>query len=278
VIVQLKKSKKPKRQRGIATVKIASFNANGIRARMPLLLEWLQSNRPDVLCIQETKVQDPDFPRQPLEDAGYHCAFKGEKSYNGVALLSLDAPRQVDIGFSQPPGDEGTRLISADIAGIRIVNTYVPQGQDPASEKFQYKLGWFRRLRAWFEENFDPRGLLVWVGDINVAPTADDVYDPEGLAGSTGFHPEEHRALQNLMDWGVVDIYRRHHPDEKKAFTFWDYRIPNAAKRGLGWRIDHVFATAPMAERSTGIWIDKEARLRQRPSDHTFIVAEFDLP
>lgn len=259
-------------------MKIASFNANGIRARMPLLLKWLQHNHPDVVCLQETKVQDPDFPHQPLEDTGYHCAFKGEKSYNGVALLSLDTPRRVDIGFAPPGGDEGTRLISADIGGIRIVNTYIPQGQDSASEKFQYKLDWFRRLKAYFEDQFDPQEPLVWVGDFNVALTADDVYDPEGLAGNTGFHPDEHKALQAIVDWGFVDIYRLHHPREKKAFTFWDYRIPNAAKRGLGWRIDHVFATKPMADRSTDIWIDREARLQQRPSDHTFIVAEFGLP
>lgn len=257
-------------------MKIASFNANGIRARMPLLLKWLQQNAPDVLCLQETKVQDPDFPRQPLEKAGYHCVFKGEKSYNGVALLSVTPPRQVTVGFA-PDSDEKTRLISADIGGIRIVNTYIPQGQDPTSEKFQYKLDWFQRLKAYFENHFDPQDPMVWVGDINVAPTADDVYDPGALAGSTGFHPHEHEALQAVVDWGFVDIYRLHHPNEKKAFTFWDYRIPNAAKRGMGWRIDHVFATTPMADRSSAIWIDINARLEQRPSDHTFIVAEFDL-
>ena len=264
-------------EKGNRIVQIATFNANGIRARMPLLLEWIKENRPDVLCIQETKVQDPDFPRQPLEAAGYHCAFKGEKSYNGVALLSRQAPAEVALGFTPGPGDEQTRLISAVVAGVRIVNTYVPQGQDPASEKFRYKLDWLQRLRTWFEDHFDPRDRLVWVGDINVAPTADDVYDHDALAGSTGFHPDEHRALQHILDWGFTDVYRLHHPDEKKAFTFWDYRIPNAAKRGLGWRLDHVFATAPMADRSTGIHIDRQARLRPRPSDHTFVVAAFDL-
>jgi len=258
-------------------LKIASFNANGIRARMPLLLKWLAQNRPDVLCIQETKVQDVDFPIQPLADAGYFCAFKGEKSYNGVALLSRMEPHRIRMGFDAADGPEGTRLIAARFGGLQVVNTYIPQGRDPASEKFRYKLDWFRRLKHYFEEHFDPGDLLLWAGDFNVAPAAADVYDPVRLAGHVGFHPAEHEALAGVMQWGFVDLYRHRHPDEK-AYTFWDYRLPNAVTRGLGWRIDHLCGTLPLAERLADIWIDVAARRAPRPSDHTFIVAEFDLP
>jgi len=256
-------------------MKIASINVNGIRARMPILLAWLADKAPEVVCIQETKVQDKDFPRQPLEAAGYHCSFKGQKSYNGVAILSRRAPTLVAKGFE--PGDtrEGPRLISARIEGIDIVNTYVPQGQDPASDKFRYKLDWLARLKGYFESHYDPGAPLVWTGDFNVAPDPIDVYDPQKLAGSIGYHPEEHRALAAVKGWGFVDVYRRHHPGET-AFTFWDYRIPKAVKRGLGWRIDHIWATRSMADRSTAAWIDAAPRLLPKPSDHTFIGAEFE--
>ena len=163
-----------------------------------------------------------------------------------------------------------------NIEGIEIVNTYVPQGQDPASDQFQYKIDWFGRLRKYFEDHFKPDTALIWTGDFNVAPEPADVYDPEKLLGSVGYHPKEHSALHEVMQWGFVDVYRKHNPEEK-AFTFWDYRIPNAVKRGLGWRVDHIWATRSVARRSKTAWIDREPRLWERPSDHTFIVAEFDL-
>ena len=257
-------------------MKIASLNANGIRARLPIILQWLEQESPDTLCIQETKVQDHDFPRQPFLDAGYHCNFKGQKSYNGVAVVSKKKPRAVSMGFDDADEKEGPRLIRVNIDAIEIVNTYVPQGQDPTSEQFAYKLAWFGRLRKYFADNFAADEPVIWAGDFNVAPEPIDVYDPEKLLGSVGYHPKEHRALKEVMQWGFVDVYRRHKPDEK-AFTFWDYRIPNAVKRGLGWRIDHIWATKCLAEKSKTAWIDQQPRLWQRPSDHTFIVAEFDI-
>jgi len=256
-------------------VKIASFNANGIRARMPIISQWLEKESPDVLCVQETKVQDHDFPRKPFEDAGYYCSFKGQKSYNGVAVLSKKRPNDVAIGFGDGGEKEGPRLIRVRIDGTEIVNTYVPQGQAPDSEMFRYKIDWFERLRKYFEDNCDPETPVLWTGDFNVAPEAMDVYDPEKLLGSVCYHPEEHKALSNVMKWGFVDLYRKHHPDEK-AYTFWDYRIPNAVKRGIGWRIDHICTTRCLADKSKTVWIDVEPRLMQKPSDHTFIVAEFE--
>jgi exodeoxyribonuclease-3 len=229
-----------------------------------------------VLCIQETKVQDPDFPKAPLEKAGYHSAYKGQKSYNGVAVLSKSLPDAVHTGFGDGDPSEEPRLITVQLGDIRIVNTYIPQGQDPASDVFQYKLRWFSRLRDFFESRFSPDRPFIWAGDFNVAPKPIDVHDPKGLLGSVGYHPDEHRALASVMDWGFVDVYRKHKPDDP-THTFWDYRIPNGVKRGLGWRVDHICATQPLAAVSIDAWIDIKPRLQKRPSDHTFIVAEFDL-
>jgi len=256
-------------------MKIASFNANGIRARLPVILKWLKRESVDVLCIQETKVQDQDFPLQPFADEGYYCNFKGQKSYNGVAVISRHEPREVSTGFGDGDAQEKPRLIRVNIDGVEIVNTYVPQGRDPDSDQFKYKINWFDRLRTYFENNFTADVPIVWVGDFNVALDPIDVYDPQELLGSVGYHPKEHKALRQVMEWGFVDVYRLHQPTEK-AFTFWDYRIPNAVKRGLGWRIDHIWATPLLAKASKAAWIDREPRLWQRPSDHTFIVAEFD--
>jgi len=240
------------------------------------LLEWLQQEAPDVLCIQETKVQDPDFPLAALEETGYHCAFKGQKSYNGVAVLSRQAPEDAVSGFGPDDATEGPRLIRATLYDCVIVNTYIPQGQAVGSEKFAYKLNWYSRLRDYFETYFTPDQPIIWVGDFNVAPTPLDVYDPEKLAGSVCFHPDEHKALARIMDWGFTDVFRKHRPEEK-AFSFWDYRIPNAVKRGLGWRIDHICATKPAADRSTDCWIDIAPRMKPKPSDHTYVIAEFDI-
>lgn len=257
-------------------MKIATFNANGIRARLPLILEWLAKESPDVLCVQETKVRDADFPGQPLVDLGYHCSFRGQKSYNGVAILSRNRPEEVAYGFADRDDTEEPRLIRAKVLGIPVVNTYVPQGYAPESEKFQYKLQWLGRLRDYFSEHFEPTVPLLWAGDFNVAPEPIDVYDPEKLLGSVGFHPDEHRALSAVKEWGFVDVFRTHESRDN-MYTFWDYRIPEAVKRGLGWRIDHLWATPPLAEKSTRAWIDLAPRLSHKPSDHTVVVAEFDI-
>ena len=257
-------------------MKIASFNANGIRARLSIVKKWLESEGPDVLCIQETKVQDKDFPRQTFEDLAYHCTFWGQKSYNGVAVLSKTPPAKVSFGLGDGDVKEEPRIITAYIKNIPIVNTYVPQGTAPDSEKFLYKLDWFQRLRDYFSKTFQPSEPLLWVGDFNVAPDPIDVYDPEGLLGSIGFHPEEHKALSFVKEWGFVDVFRMHNPDGG-AYTFWDYRIPYAVRRGLGWRVDHIWATQCLAEKAKRSWIDVAPRKLEKPSDHTFILAEFDI-
>ena len=255
-------------------MKVVSFNVNSLRARLPVVLQWLTKHQPDIFAVQETKVQDVDFPTEAFEATGYKYVFRGQKSYNGVAIFSRSEITNIEFGFDDEPKDEA-RLIKAEIKGIVIVNTYVPQGYLPESQKFDYKLNWFDRLLAFFEKNFKPTTPILWVGDFNVAPQPIDVYDPEGLWGHVCFHPEVHKALNKVLQWGFVDVFRMH-CKEGGQYTFWDYRLPNSVKRNLGWRLDHIMATQELAQKSIACYIDKEPRLAERPSDHTPIVAEFD--
>lgn len=241
---------------------------------MPIILEWLSGAMPDVLCIQETKVRDEEFPAADFRQAGYEVVFRGEKSYNGVAVLSRHGMDNVSFGFDGKGLDEGTRLMAVSVKGIAIVNTYVPQGTSPDSDRFQYKLSWFERLLGYFSSRFKRDSCLVWAGDFNVAPEPIDVHDPKRLLGHVGFHPDEHRALARVKEWGFLDLFRKHRPGPGH-FTFYDYRVRNAVERGLGWRVDHIWGTGTMAERSVDAWIDIQPRLWEKPSDHTPIVAEF---
>jgi exodeoxyribonuclease-3 len=256
-------------------MKVASFNVNSIRARLDIVIAWLQKESPDVLCVQETKVVDEDFPKSAFEDIHYHTVFRGQKSYNGVALFSKTPAENIHIGFDKD-GSEGARLIIATVNNVPIVNTYIPQGYEPGSDKFMYKLDWFQRLHDYFKKNFSPDKPLLWTGDFNVAPEPADVYDPGKMAGHVGFHPDEHAALQKFREWGFVDVFRKHQP-EAGQYTFWDYRLRGGVKRNLGWRVDHIWATKPLADRSVRAWIDKEPRLKEKPSDHTPVVAEFNI-
>lgn len=255
-------------------MKIASFNVNSVRVRLPIVVEWLRKNRPDVLAVQETKVQDADFPTEAFTAIDYRCVFRGQKSYNGVALFSPHTIEEVEFGLLDEPHDE-PRLLKARVKDITIVNTYVPQGYLPDSEKFQYKLDWFDRLAAYFQQRFKPTDPLLWVGDLNIAPQPIDVYAPEALLGHVCFHPKVHEALARVMNWGFADVFRMLCP-EPGQYTFWDYRAGNAFRRNLGWRLDHIMATAPLAERCRRCTIDKEPRAAERPSDHTPVIAEFD--
>ncbi|ABO49714.1 Exodeoxyribonuclease III [Desulforamulus reducens MI-1] len=255
---------------------VASFNVNSIRSRKELLLEWLLTNCPDVICLQETKVRDIDFPEDFFKEKGFHAIYKGQKSYNGVAILSPHpiTPLNSDLGDVAEPGE--ARLLAASVKGIPIINTYIPQGQAVNSPKFSYKLSWIKSMRDYFNTNYLSTLPLLWMGDFNVAPEPKDVHDPKRLYGKVGFHPEEHLALQYVKEWGFQDVFRMHEP-EAGHFTFWDYRIPKGVERNLGWRIDHIWATESLAKRSTRAWIDMEPRRREKPSDHTLILAEFEL-
>jgi len=256
-------------------MKIATFNVNSIRARMHIIERWLDKNHPDLLCLQETKVGDREFPAAELAALKYRAVFRGEKSYSGVAILSSLAIDDVRYGFDGSGADEGSRIISVRIKGIEIVNTYVPQGTSPDSDRFQYKLRWFGRLLDYFQKQYRPDQRLIWLGDFNVAPEPIDVHNPKRLLGHVGFHPDEHKALARVKEWGFVDIFRKHRPDPGQ-YSFWDYRVRDSVTRGLGWRVDHIWGTEPMAAVSRDAWIDRGPRLWDRPSDHAPVIAEFD--
>jgi exodeoxyribonuclease-3 len=258
----------------VKVMKIASFNANSIRVRLELVLDWLRKESPDVLCLQETKVPDKDFPKRAFEDMHYHPVFRGEKSYNGVAIVSKEPAEDVRIGFDEYES-EGTRLITARINNVPIVNTYVPQGFHPLSKKFREKMDWLQRLYDYFNEHFRPDKPLLWLGDFNVAPESEDVYDPARLEGQVGFHPDERTALRRFRQLGFTDVFRLHQPGPGH-YTFWDYRLKNAVARNLGWRVDYIWATGPLAKKSIRARIDPDQRCAERPSDHTFVMAEFE--
>lgn len=241
---------------------------------MDAVQTWLKENGPDVLCLQETKVQDHEFPLQPFTDAGWHVSFKGMKSYNGVAVISKRAPDEVRFGLDDGgPADE-PRLAWARFGEVHIVNTYVPQGREIDHEMFQYKLKWFDRLGCFFAKHFTPADQVIWTGDINVAAEPIDVHNPEEREGHVCFHIDARRAFAKTREWGFVDVFRKLHP-EPGHYTFFDYRTVFSAKRGLGWRIDYILATPPLAAKATDAWIDIGPRLLPKSSDHTFLAADF---
>jgi len=256
--------------------KVATFNVNGIRARLPIVLDWMGQHRPDVLCLQELKCQDRDFPLEAFRDTGYLLQVRGQKAFNGVAILTREEPREVLRAFDDGAPDEAARLLAVRVQDIWIVNSYVPQGRDPDHPAFQQKLEFFLRLKRWLVDRFDPTQPLIWTGDLNVAPEAIDVYDPKRLAGQVGFHPAEHQALAEVTAWGLTDLFRRQHPGEKQ-FTFWDYRLPKSFVRNLGWRLDHIMVTEALAMGAVACEVDTQPRALDKPSDHTPVWAEFAL-
>ena len=253
---------------------IATWNVNSIRSRLHVVLPWLESVGPDVVCLQETKAQDHEFPVAAIEEAGYRAAFRGEKSYNGVAILSKTSIERVRCGFNDGGPSDEARLIVGEVSGVTIVNTYVPQGRDPEHEMFAYKLEWFARLRRFLESRFLPGDPLLWLGDLNVAPEPIDVWDPRRLEGHVCFNPRTTEALESVKSWGLVDLFRVHVPGPGQ-YTYYDYRTKDGVAEGKGWRVDHILATKPLADRSVNAWIDLDPRRAGRPSDHAPMVVEF---
>jgi exodeoxyribonuclease-3 len=253
---------------------VATWNINSIRMRLPRLVQWLELRRPDVLCLQETKVVDQDFPSDSLTSIGYHCLFRGEKSYNGVAILSLKPAEQVLNALPGDSDDLQCRFLEVHIAGIRIINIYAPNGQEVGSPKFAYKLGWYARLRKYLDEALDPGSDLLLCGDFNIAPEDRDVWDPEQWRGQVLFSEPEKEAFRSLVSWGLADALRMHRP-EGGIYTWWDYRA-GAFHRGWGLRIDHVLLSKPLAGRCTSIEVDREARKGEKPSDHAPVLATLE--
>ncbi len=255
---------------------IATYNANSIRTRLDAVLKWLDERQADVLCIQETKVQDADFPAAAITDAGWHVVFRGEKSYNGVAIISREPAADVAFGFDDGgPADE-TRLVRARFGEVHVINTYVPQGREISHEMYSYKLDWLARIRKLLERDHTPQDKLLWTGDLNVAPYDIDVYKPETKQKHVCCHVDVRTAFASVMNWGLTDVYRKHHPGPGH-YSFFDYRQPSSLERNQGWRIDHLMATAPLAELSQQAQIDLEPRQAPKPSDHTFVWADFNV-
>jgi exodeoxyribonuclease-3 len=256
-------------------MKIATYNVNSIRKRLPLVLRWLEQHQPDVMCLQETKVQDCDFPLQAIRDLGYHVCMRGMKGYNGVATLSRQAPERVRYGLEEGPDSEDVRILQTVVGGIPIVNTYVPQGYKVGTDKYAFKLQWFERVRRYFEKYLDPEKPALWVGDVNVAPEPVDVYHPDRRVNDVDFHIDARNAYKRALSWGFVDVFRKLHPD-RVQYTYWDY-FRNAFQNNWGWRIDHILATRPLAERCRAADVDIEPRRAECASDHTVVWADFDL-
>jgi len=254
-------------------MKVATFNVNSVRARMPVLLKWLEDEQPDIVGLQELKVEDAKFPFDDFAESGYHCSIHGQPRYNGVAILSKKKPEEVRIGFDDPDWPNDGRLILARFDDIWFANSYVPNGTEVGSDRFVYKLNWFKRFRK-LTDGFKTSEKVLWVGDMNVAPTSDDVFEPKKHLGTLGHHPDEFKALGEAVDWGWVDCFRKftHGPGH---YTFWEYRIPKAVERGLGWRIDHIYASPGLSGSCEACDIHLSPRTWDRPSDHTPVVAQF---
>jgi exodeoxyribonuclease-3 len=252
---------------------IATWNVNSILARLPQALKWLEIASPDVLCMQETKCIDEKFPSDEFARLGYHCELFGQATYNGVAILSRIKVDQVSRGMPDDAEGAQSRLLSATIGGIRIVNVYIPNGQAVGADKYYFKLEWLRRLRVFFESCYQPGERVLLCGDFNVAPEDRDVHDPVMWRGRILFSDPEKEALNQVKQWGFIDAFRMHNSEDKQ-FSWWDYRA-GAFRRNLGLRIDHVWVTESLAKDSASVVIDKEPRRWEKPSDHAPVVAEF---
>ena len=255
---------------------IATFNCNSIRSRLDAVLAWLGKYQPDVLALQETKCQDEDFPAGAFTSAGYRVVYRGQKSYNGVAVASRTGFDEVSFGLGDDDGQSEARLAHVRVGPVHVINTYVPQGQALDSAMFQLKLRWLARLRAYLAGRLDSqRDLVAWVGDLNIAPQPIDVYDHQRIWPHVCHCQDATDALDDAISWGLVDVVRKHAPGEG-VFTYWDYRFPTVASN-RGWRLDHILATPPLAEKSREVFIDVEPRRQAKPSDHTFVAARFEL-
>jgi exodeoxyribonuclease-3 len=252
-------------------MKLTTWNVNSLKVRLPQVLQWLQTNPVDVLCIQETKLTDDKFPQAEIEAAGYHVVFTGQKTYNGVAILSRHPIE--DVQKNNPLfEDEQQRIIAATIAGMRIICAYIPNGQAPGTDKFSYKLRWLEALEQWLQQEMAKHPNLALLGDYNIAPDDRDVHDPAAWEGMNLVSPEERTAFQRLIALGLSDSFRQFEQPEK-TFSWWDYRALGF-RLNKGVRIDHVLLSAPLAKRCISCAVDKVPRKWEQPSDHAPVTAE----
>jgi len=252
-------------------MKLATWNVNSLKVRLPHVLDWLAANPVDVLCLQETKQQDSDFPQAALQEAGYHSVFSGQKTYNGVAILSRATGQDVQHGIPDH-GDDQKRVIAASYGDIRVVDVYIPNGQSIDSDKYQYKLGWLDALHDWLKQELARYPKLVLLGDYNIAPEDRDVHDPVAWQGNVLVSEPERAKFRNLEQLGLRDSFRLFEQAEK-SFTWWDYRMMGF-RRNHGLRIDHILISEPLVAQCRSCVIDKAPRKLERPSDHTPVVVE----
>lgn len=255
-------------------MKIATWNVNSLKVRLPHLQDWLAARSPDVVCLQETKTEDAKFCLADIEQSGFSCCFSGQRTYNGVAILSRQPATDVQIGI---PGydDPQKRVIAATVDGVRIVCIYVPNGESVSSDKYPYKLAWLERLTSWLAEELRSHPRLALLGDFNIAPDDRDVYDPKAWAGQVLCSEPERQAFQRLLGLGLIDSFRLFEQPER-SYTWWDYRM-NMFKRKLGLRIDHILLSAALAPACRSCIVDRDMRARERPSDHAPVVADLAL-
>jgi len=252
-------------------VKLVTWNINSIRMRMEKLLTWIDNEKPDVLCLQETKVEDAGFPIEALKKRGYEVATYGQRSYNGVAIAARSPLTDVVRGFGDGEPDEEARLVAATVDGVRVVCVYVPNGQDLTSDKFTFKLAWYKRLRRFLDRTAKTTDSVVVCGDMNVTFDDRDVHDPAKWAGHIHCSADERAALAEVIAFPLVDLFRKHNPDGG-VYSWWDYRSI-AFFKNQGLRIDYIFATQPVADRCSACTIDRNARKGQDASDHAPVIA-----
>ncbi len=255
-------------------MKIASWNVNSLKVRLPHLLDWLAEAQPDVVCLQELKLEDPNFPRAEIEAAGYHAAFAGQKTYNGVALLAKAPIGEVTVG-NPLFADEQKRLISGTVDGIRVVCAYMPNGQEVGCDKYDYKLRWLAALADWLSSELQAYPRLALCGDYNIAPDERDVHDPQRWQDCILVSEPERAAFRSFIELGLVDSFRLFEQPEK-TFSWWDYRMLGFQKN-QGLRIDHILLSAPLAAQCSAAGIDRAPRKRERPSDHAPVWASLTV-
>jgi exodeoxyribonuclease-3 len=254
---------------------VATWNVNSLKVRLEHLQQWVAEAKPDVVCLQETKCVDEQFPAEFLRSLGFeHLAYTGQKTYNGVAILSKLPIANVQVGFVATPPDEQRRLIRADVGGVRIFNAYVPNGQAIGSDKFAYKLNWLAQLRQELDAGADPSTPVLLCGDMNIAPGDRDVWDPFEAEGEILFHPHEKAALAHVLGFGLHDAYRHLKPDGKE-YSWWDYRMLGFQKN-RGFRIDHIFVSPPLLTRCREVVIWRHVRKWDKPSDHVPVAVRLD--
>lgn len=260
-------------------MKICTFNVNSIRVRKDLIIEWIQHRGDDleILCFQELKTVQEQFPFADFEQMGYHCEVLGQKTYNGVAICAKQAPENVQKGFGEDTMDEQKRFISVQIEGIHLINIYAPHGGLEGEDKFQYKQDWYRKLMAHLTDHYSPQDPILIVGDFNVARADADVYDPVALKDSIGTLPAERAVFEKLISWGFVDTFQHKYPD-KKQFTWWDY-IGGAIWKDEGMRIDYALCTQALIEKVKDVEVDLWPRRRRqpKPSDHAPLIITLNL-